>query len=250
MVKDLRYLGHRQALLEGRGVYRPRASGSFRHSKGAHRVPGPSPAACAEGTSVIVGAIEAPDRKWSSAWCTIDAPVDLQLPAQVGDGIDERFGRRLDLVTGAVHVIRIKPVTPRPVNPSGRNRCCAASSRDGRGVAARRGRRILPVAAVPDQNGPMQGTLTVDGSGSEATVVLVTRAMASRRTPFWLDLDGLDEESTQLPRRHTGSPSARRRGRGALRAATGDRRVRRIHLLRRPRREGPRASPPPLHSSC
>ena len=43
----------------------------------------------------------------------------------------------------------------------------------------------------------MKGTLTVDGTSSEATADVVTRAVESG-APFWLDLDGLDQESTQL----------------------------------------------------
>jgi magnesium transporter len=43
----------------------------------------------------------------------------------------------------------------------------------------------------------MQGTLTVGGTGTEATTDAVSRAVESG-SPFWLDLDGLDEESSQL----------------------------------------------------
>ena len=53
------------------------------------------------------------------------------------------------------------------------------------------------VTTVPGQNRPMKGTLTVDGAGAEATVDSVTRAVESG-DPYWLDLDGLDQESTQL----------------------------------------------------
>jgi magnesium transporter len=43
----------------------------------------------------------------------------------------------------------------------------------------------------------MRGTIVVDGAESDATVEAVTRLVADG-TPFWLDLDGLDGESTQL----------------------------------------------------
>jgi len=43
----------------------------------------------------------------------------------------------------------------------------------------------------------MKGTLTVDGTGAEATPQAVGRAVESG-VPFWLDLDGLDQESTRF----------------------------------------------------
>jgi magnesium transporter len=43
----------------------------------------------------------------------------------------------------------------------------------------------------------MKGTLTIDGVATDATVDAVTQAMAAG-TPYWLDLDGLDQESTNL----------------------------------------------------
>ena len=64
-------------------------------------------------------------------------------------------------------------------------------------IAPAVGGGILVVDTVPDQNRRMQGTLTVEGAGSEATVASVTRALGSG-DPFWLDLDGLDQESSQL----------------------------------------------------
>jgi magnesium transporter len=43
----------------------------------------------------------------------------------------------------------------------------------------------------------MQGTLAVDGATSAATVEAV-RSLVAAGTPFWLDLDGVDEEASQL----------------------------------------------------
>ena len=58
---------------------------------------------------------------------------------------------------------------------------------------------ILGVVIVPDQNRTMQGTIVVDGAVSDATVEAVTRCLAAE-TPFWLDLDGLDDQWAQLMR--------------------------------------------------
>jgi len=43
----------------------------------------------------------------------------------------------------------------------------------------------------------MKGTLVIDGVTSDASVSSVTQTMAAG-TPFWLDLEGLDDESTHL----------------------------------------------------
>ncbi len=57
--------------------------------------------------------------------------------------------------------------------------------------------RILGGPDVPDQNRDMKGTLVVDGTTSEATLDAAVRCVTDS-TPFWLDLDGLDEESTHF----------------------------------------------------
>jgi magnesium transporter len=56
---------------------------------------------------------------------------------------------------------------------------------------------ILGGTPIPEQNRTMKGTLTIDGVASDATVSVVTQVVTAG-TPFWLDLDGLDDESTHL----------------------------------------------------
>jgi magnesium transporter len=56
---------------------------------------------------------------------------------------------------------------------------------------------ILGGTPIPEQNRIMKGTLVIDGVTSDASIDSVTQTMAAG-TPFWLDLDGLDDESTHL----------------------------------------------------